>query len=544
MSWSLARLTKSATDYPALADQNRFRTLATQLQEPQPAMNPRTASSISRRRFLSTTAGSAVAFSLVPAGTLGRGGATAPNSRINIVFIGVGSQGLRVMLSFLKQPDVQAVAVCDPVREAADYPQWGDFEFREAVRQLLETDSGWEWLSPNLPVQLTPSLRCATGVAGHEPCRKIVDAWSAKRAGATQSKGCAAYADFRELLAKERDFDAVVVGSTDHAHAAISIAAMKAGKHVFCQKPMTRTIHEARRMAAVAKETGVVTQVAVGPQASEDTRRLCEWVAAGAIGRVREVINWSSRPLWPQGLPTPTVAQPVPTGLDWNLWLGPAADRPFNHAYLPFVWRGWYDFGCGAFGDMGCYSFDTIFRVLKLGAPERAEASSTHRYPDTYPQASLVHLHFPGGKDRPPVVLRWLEGGLRPERPAEMDASERLENEGLLFVGDRGTILAGFVGDRPRLIPAEKMKAFVEPPKTLPRSPGNEREWLDAIHDRSRLTGANFGFSAPVTEALCVSSMAIRCGERIGWDATTLTATGPALAREMINPPARPGWEV
>ncbi len=498
----------------------------------------------SRRAFLARSGQAALTFSLVPAAVLGRGQAAAPNSRINVAFIGVGSQGLRVMLNFLKEPDVQAVAVCDPVREAADYPQWSDHEFRNAVHRLLEVGSGWEWLSPNQPIQLTPTLRCTTGVAGYEPCRKIVDAWNAKRLGANRSSGCAAYADFRELLARERDFDAVVVGSTDHVHAVISIAAMKAGKHVFCQKPMTRTMHEAWRMADVAQETKVATQVAVGPQASEDTRRLCEWVAAGAIGPVREVLNWSSRPLWPQGLPTPTEAQPVPAGLDWDLWQGPAAHRPFNHAYLPFVWRGWYDFGCGAFGDMGCYSFDTIFRVLKLAAPTTAEASSTHRYPDSYPQASLVHLHFPAAGGRPAVALRWFEGGLRPERPAQLDADERLDAEGLLFVGEGGSILADFVGGRPRLIPRARMRTFTEPPKTLPRSPGNEREWLNAIHDRSQPTGANFEFSATVTEALCLSTMAIRTGERLGWDAATRTLTGPALAREMINPPARPGWEV
>jgi predicted dehydrogenase len=498
----------------------------------------------SRRTFLARTGQAAAAFSLVPASTLGRGRTAAPNSRLNLAFIGVGSQGLRVMLQFLKEPDVQAVAVCDPVRVAADYPQWSDYEFRNAVQRLLGVGSGWEWLSPNLPVQLTPSLRCTTGVAGYEPCQQIVNAWNASRAGAQQSTGCAAYADFRELLARERDFDAVVVGSTDHVHAVISIAAMKAGKHVYCQKPMCRTLHEAQRMAEVARETGVVTQVAVGPQASEDTRRLREWVAAGAIGQVREVWNWSSRPLWPQGLPTPTEAQPVPAGLDWDLWLGPAAHRPFHHAYLPFVWRGWYDFGCGAFGDMGCYSFDTIFRVLQPGAPATVEASSTHRYPDSYPQTSLVHLHFRGAAGRPPVALRWFEGGLRPERPAALDPDERLDAEGLMFIGDGGTILADFVGGRPRLIPRARMQAFTEPPKTLPRSPGNEREWLDAIKDRSRSTGANFEFSAGVTDALCLSTLAIRAGERLAWDPATRTLEGPPLARQLINPPARPGWEV
>ena len=335
-----------------------------------------------------------------------------------------------------------------------------------------------------------------------------------------------------------------MVGTPDHVHAIASVTAMKAGKHVFCQKPMTRTIHEARRVAAIAKETGVVTQVAVGPQASEDTRRLQEWVAAGAIGRVREVLNWSSRPFWPQGIPAPKEPQSVPAGFDWNLWLGPAAQRPYHHAYLPFVWRGWVDFGCGAFGDMGCYSFDTIFRVLKLGAPVSAEASSTNRYPETFPLASLVNLDFAARGDLPPVKLRWFDGGLRPERPAGLDAGEKLEGEGLMFVGEQGTILADFVGGRPRLIPAAKMKAFQEPPKTLPRSPGNEREWLDAILDRKQVTGAGFGFSAVVTEALCLANMAIRAGERLAWDTAAMKVSGPAEAQAMVSPAARDGWAV
>lgn len=500
--------------------------------------------SLSRRSFLASGA-AATAFTLLPASVLGRGGETAPNSRLNLAFVGTGSQGLRVMLEFLRQPDVQGVAVCDPVESGADYHQWGQSEFANAVHKLLGVSSGWEWLSPNTPLlELTPTMRVPAGVCGRDPARKIIDAWNAKRAGATTSRGCRSYADFRELFAKEKDLDAVVVGTPDHVHASASVAAMEAGKHVFCQKPMTRTIQEARRVAAVAKETGVVTQVAVGPQASEDTRRLQEWVAAGAIGRVREVLNWSSRPFWPQGMPAPKEVQPVPAGLDWNLWLGPAAERPYHHAYHHFVWRGWVDFGCGAFGDMGCYSFDTIFRVLKLEPPVAAEASSTHRYPESFPLASLVRLDFAARGGRAPVTLRWFDGGLRPERPAGLDPGEKLDAEGLLFVGDEGAILADFVGGRPRLIPAARMKAFREPPKTLPRSPGNEREWLDAIVDRKQTTGADFGFSAVVTEALCLANMAIRSGERLGWDTATQTVAGSAEAQAMVAPPAREGWAI
>src|SRR2546427_2093361 len=245
-------------------------------------------------------------------------------------------------------------------------------------------------------------------------------------------------------MSKGEGIDGVVICTPDHWHASISIMAMKMGKHTYGKRPMTHSVYEARRMADVARASKVATQVAVGNSASEATRLLCEWIWAGAIGPVRRVENWSSRPFWPQAIDRPDKPDPIPAGLDWDLWLGPAPERPFNRVYLPFVWRGWYDFGCGAFGDMGCYSFDTIFRVLKLEAPSSVEASSTERYAETYPQASIVHFNFPARGEMPPVRLTWYDGGLTPPRPEEMEEARPMngeEGEGLLFVGDKGKIL-------------------------------------------------------------------------------------------------------
>jgi predicted dehydrogenase len=295
-------------------------------------------------------------------------------------------------------------------------------------------------------------------------------------------------------------------------------------------------------MAEVARETGVATQVAVGNQASEDTRLLCEWIGDGAIGPVREVINWSSRPFWPQGLDRPKETQPVPEGLDWDLWLGPAPERPFHRAYLPFVWRGWYDFGGGALGDMGCYSFDTIFRVLKLRAPTSVEASSTERHDETFPKASIIHLHFPARGDMPPMKLTWYDGGLKPPRPTELEDNRQLDDEGLLFIGDQGTILCGFSGRGPKLIPEAKMKGYKRPPKTLPRSPGNLREWLDACKGAKTKPGANFEFSGLVTETLLLGNVALRAGQRLIWDEANLKAVNMASAEQYISPSRRPGW--
>jgi predicted dehydrogenase len=505
--------------------------------------------SVSRRKFLGQSATAAIGFSIVPRRVLGGLGYVPPSDKVNIAFIGVGAQGLRVMLHFLHEPDVQGVAVCDPTRIASNYPQWDTHEFCNSVRKLIGVSSGWDWLSPDQSIQLTHSLQVTGGVAGREPCQKIVDGYYGSQQRSGQYHGCAAYSDFRELLDKQKDLDAVVVCTTDNLHASVSAAAMKKGKHVFCQKPLTHTIYEARRIAEIAKETGVATQIAVANQASESTRQLCEWIWDGAIGPVREVQNWSSRPFWAQGIERPKEAEPVPDGLDWDLWLGPAPQRSFNHAYLPFVWRGWADFGCGALGDMGSYSFDTSFRVLKLEAPTSVNASSTDRFDETYPVASIVRYDFPARGDMPPVKFNWYDGGLKPPRPDELEDDRPLkgngeeEDEGLLFIGDRGKILCTFNGGNPKIIPQSKMDSYKQPPKTLPRSPGNEREWLDACKGSKVKPGGNFEFEGLVTETLLLGNLATRIGQKLSWDHSRL-AVNSDVAQRLVRPERRSGWEL
>jgi hypothetical protein len=502
----------------------------------------RNRTSFCRRKFLRQSAAVASALTIVPRHVLGGTGYVPPSDKVNIAFIGVGAQGLRVMLHFLREPDVQGIAVCDCNKSADDYPQWSTHEFCNSVRKLLGVDTGWDWLSPDQPIQLSHTLKVTSGVAGREPCQKIVDGYYGAQTRSGTYHGCSAYVDFRELLEKQKDLDAVVVCTTDNLHAAVSAAAMKKRKHVFCQKPLTHTIYEARRLAEISKESGVATQIAVANQASEDTRLLCEWIWAGAIGQVRRVVNWSSRPFWPQGLERPKQTEPVPDGLDWNLWLGPAPQRPYNQIYLPFVWRGWTDFGCGALGDMGSYSFDTIFLVLKLEAPLSVEASSTDRYDETYPMASTVHYDFPARGDMPPVEFTWYDGGLKPPQPEELQGN--LDVEGLLFIGDRGKILCQFTGTHPHLIPESKMNNFTPPPRTLPRSPGNEREWLDACKGGNVKPGGNFEFSGMVTETLLLGNVAVRSGQKLNWDRSDLKITNSEAAQKDVGPERRPGWEL
>jgi len=438
-----------------------------------------------------------------------------------------------VMMDFMKHPDVQIVAVCDVNKESSDYVEWFPNELRDKQRGLLgSTYSSWgqDWKGPT---------------AGREPARRLVDTFYSTQTQSGTYRVCSAYIDYRELLDKEKDLDAVMVGTPDHTHTVISIAAMRKRKHVLCQKPLTHSIEEARRIAEVARETKVATQVTINNQASEDTRLLCEWIWAGAIGPVREVHNWSSRPFWPQGVDRPASGDPVPSTLDWDLWLGPAPFRPYSRVYLPFVWRGWYDFGAGAIGDMGCYSFDTIFRVLKLGAPDNVEASSTKSYKETFPIASIIHFHFPARGDMPPVRLTWYDGSLRPPRPPELEDGREMsqENEGLLFVGEKGTILCGFHGQNPRLIPDTKMKEFKPPAKTLPRSTGNNEEWIKACKGGTP-GGANFEFEGPITETILLGNVALRSGKKLYWDGPGMKVTNLADAQQYVRSEYRQGWSL
>jgi predicted dehydrogenase len=495
---------------------------------------------MTRRKFLGGGAAAAAALTILPREVLGGRGRVGPNDKITLASIGVGAQGTRVMMDYLKIPDVQVIAVCDVNGESSDYSEWAPGEILRKERALLGNPNwGSEFKGPT---------------CGREPARRLVDAYYAKRRNISAYKGCAAYNDFRDLLAKEKDLDGVVVCTPDHWHAGISIYAMRHGKHVFCQKNMTHTIHEARLMAQVARETKLATQVAVMNEASEATRLLTEWVAAGVIGQVREVHNWSQRPYWPQGIDRPKDADSVPEGFDWDLWLGPAPSRPFNHVYLPFVWRGWFDFGEGAIGDMGNYSFDTLFRVLKLSSPTSVGASSTPRFPETYPVGALMHWEFPAREDRAPVTIHWYDGHLRPPRPEELDAEEHMsteDGEGMLLVGDNGKILCGFEGEHPRLIPDSRMKAFKPPPDDLPHSPGAYREWLNAMRGGEQ-PRANFEFEQKVVETVLLGSIAVRSSAKFQWDLagvriTSLdegTATSLEAANAQINPPRRAPWEL
>lgn len=376
--------------------------------------------------------------------------------------------------------------------------------------------------------------------------------WQNAAASFSKYPRAAKFKDFRVMLDKETAVDAVLVSTPDHTHAVATMAALKRGKPVYCEKPLTRTVFEARAVAQAAREARVATQMGNQGMAFEGNRLIKEWLADGAIGTVREVHVWSDRPThrgklpfwWPQGIERPKETPPVPDTLDWELWLGPAPWRPYHPAYAPFRWRGWWDFGSGGLGDMGIHNLAPVFDALQLGPPTSVHASSTPVFPESVPLACTVHYEFPAKGGRAPVTVHWYDGGILPARPPELEPDRDLDPEdGIIFVGDSGKMLVeGWGGERPRLIPESRNKAYRRPSKSLPRSVGHHEEWLRACKDGTP-TASHFGFAGPLTEAVLLGMVAVRLGgQRLEWDAEARKITNAPEADPLLHYPYRPGW--
>jgi predicted dehydrogenase len=507
------------------------------------------AAPISRRALLG-----AAAFTIVPRHVLGHP-FVPPSDRITIATIGLGRQGQAVTMSLLPRPELQVVAVCDVNRGSKDYMEYSNNALLVAARRML--GAGYENWAEDLAspgrAQLTREFSSSLGMGGREPAKRFVEAYyGTKKESGVPYKGCTAYRDYRELLEKEKDLDGVYIATPDHWHATISIAAMRKRKHVLCQKPMAHSIVEARRMAETAREMKVATGLPVNNPSSESTHLISSWIADGAIGQVREVHNWSSRPYWPQGVERPKEVQPVPEGLDWDMWLGPAPERPFNHAYLPFVWRGWYDFGCGSFGDMGCYSFAGVFKILDLAPPTAVECASSESFDETYPKSSIVRLDYPARNGRPAVHMSWYDGFLKPARPAGLSAEDNRRfghnEEGIMYVGEKGILVAGFNGDQPRVYP--ESKKYAAPPRQRGQGGGETgrepaiNQWIAACKGGpAPLT--SFEAQSPVTEAFLLGCLAQRFpGEHFEWDTAAGRVANSDKANKYLDSPARSAYRV
>lgn len=447
-----------------------------------------TSSTLPRRQFIkSATAAAAFGFQIVPRHVIGRG-QIPPSEKVTLGCIGVGGQGGADLRDLYDTGLANIAALCD-----------------------VDMD------------------RASASIRKH--------------------KNAVLYRDYRELIDKQKDIDAVLVATPDHVHAPASILAMRAGLHVYVEKPLAHTIAEARAMRDVAKETNRVTQMGNQGHASEGIRLTREWIQAGVIGKVTEVHVWSDRPgkFWDtQGKPYPTEVVKVPKDLDWNLWLGPAKERPYHPDFCPRKWRGWWDFGCGALGDMAVHNADPAFYALDLPAPDWVEAETGPNNNQSFPEWNVITYHFPVRGERPAVKMVWYDGGKLPPRPLGLEGHRKLDDNGIYFVGDKGCILAGGWSGTPRLVPEERMKSFVMPAKTIPRNAGGHRkEFLEACKTGNPQDAkSGFWYSAPFTESLLVGLLAVRFGKRVEWDSKVLKSPNTPEADAIIHKEYRKGFGI
>ena len=354
------------------------------------------------------------------------------------------------------------------------------------------------------------------------------------------------YKDFRVMLEKEKSIDAVTVSTPDHVHAVAAMTAMAHGKHVYVQKPMTHSVYEARVLTEAAKKYKVVTQMGIQGHSEEGVRQFCEMIWSGVIGPVREVHAWTDRPgtVWPQGIPNPLPAEPIPDYLDWDLWIGPAPMRDYNHGYCPRSWRGWWDFGCGALGDMGCHLLDPANWALQLGPPLSVECITQEgKNKQTGPNKAVIRYEFPERNGMPPVTLTWYEGSIQPPRPegVEVDVFTWGGTNGSYFVGDNGCIVIGPNGQNPTLIPEEKMKDYKRPDPIIPRASEHHKDWIQACKGGTP-AGANFDYSGPLTETILLANSAFRCEGKLLWDSEKMKFTNNQEANQYLRRTYRKGW--
>lgn len=458
---------------------------------------------LSRRRFLQTASAICAGVSVVPSSVLGANGQLPPSRKISLAGVGVGGVGFG-QLQECEKAGFHITALCD-------------------------VDDVY--------------------------AKKAFNKWPQARR----------YRDFREMFRAEGDrIDAVHVATPDHTHALVTLAALRRKKHVCCVKPLTRTVQEGRTLLAAARQAGVATQMTAAPNTGEAACRTCEWIQGGVLGAVREVHIWSNRPLWPQGMTRPPGEDPVPATFDWQLWLGPAPQRPFkanwpqgdpaltqlkasldwikgyHGVYHPFNFRGWWDFGAGALGDMGCHHFNTVARALQLGAPRSVAATATKVMPETAPLASIITYDFPARNGLPSVRLVWYDGGLQPPSPVEL-GDQPLPEEGTLYLGDEGKLLSSWNGIK--LLPQSKAAAAEALPKKLMRRGGTWQEWFAACQG-GEAAGCHFEWAVPLTEMVLLGNIALRAGKRLEWDTAKMSFPNNAVANHFLREAYQNGWSL
>lgn len=466
-----------------------------------------------RRSFLKSSAVFSAAM-IVPRHVLGGPDHVAPSDRVNVALVGAGGRGQQNAKELMKLKDVRIAVVADP----AEKWDLANFYYR--------------------------------GVAGRGPVSDLINKhYQSEEPGFNVKQ----VSDYRRLLADEAgDIDAVLCATPDHLHAHVSLTAMRAGKHVYCEKPLTHNVAEARLVSKVAKETGVATQLGNQGHSKDSIRLTVELIRAGAIGTVREVHAWVPATRWNPTLEAPPQqAQPVPAGVEWDLWCGPREPVGFHEAYAPVSWRDFWQFGCGAMGDFGCHDLDAAVWALELGLPTRIEmrpAGKTH--PGMTPYGEIGYFDFAERLDLPPVRIHWYSGGLRPPTPSQLndgvastEKQNTLPSRGAMFVGDKGVMVCGGAGGQPDVYPLDLRESMEIPNPTIARSNGHHRDWIDAIKG-GPAASSEFQYGAKLTEITLLGLVALQTGKVIQWDADAMKAAGVSEADAIIHGTYRNGWKL
>jgi predicted dehydrogenase len=498
---------------------------------------------IPRRNFIRNATAAAAALTILPGHVHGRPRKIAPSDRVNIAAVGVGGMG-RANLHALASQNI--VALCD-----VDW-SYVDTRFADIPKQIENAQK---------------RAQDATDTGQRERALQQVKDWQELQPKLPKAKR---YTDYREMLAKQKDIDAVVIATPDHTHAIIALAAMDLGKHVYVQKPLAWSVEECRRLAKRATETKLQTQMGNQGHSSDDARLVNEYIQSGAIGTVTEVHVWTNRPLayWPQGIPRPAPLPPnakdlpwnmngvltraagsfgtyaPPDKLAWDLFLGPSRFIEYHPIYHPFNWRGWTDWGVGAIGDMGAHLIDSSFWSLDLDYPTSIETTSTPYNHDTYPMASTTYYEFPARGARPAVKMTWYDGGLTPPKPVEIGDEELNKGGGVLYIGTKGKLMHDTYGFNPRLLPKSLHESVGKPKETYARiKTSHEMNWIDAIRGTQKTTSP-FEYSGKLTEIMLLGVAALNAGKKIQYDGANMKIANVTDSDVLLKRNYRPGWEL
>lgn len=483
--------------------------------------------SFNRRDFIKGAALTAASFYIFPRHVLGGPGFIPPSDKFNVAGIGVGGMGRANLLNLSSQ---NIVALCDV-----------DWDFAGKAFDKLGSDAE----------KAQARLQSATNEKERKSINDQITNFTQLKNQYPKAKR---FKDYREMFDKmNKDIDGVVIATPDHTHAVIAMEAIRRKKHLYVQKPLTYTVHEARALTEAARKAKVITQMGNQGHSGDGTRQVVEWIQAGAIGSVNTVYSWTNRPIWPQGMPFPTATMAVPSTLDWEGFIGPAPMRAYNPDFHPFKWRGWTDFGVGALGDMGAHLLDQPNWALKLGAPVSVQASctpwgGTKEAPmASYPLATQVTYKFAARGNMPEVTLIWLDGGLTPSIPDELGENEKFGDGGggTLFIGDKGKLLHDTYGNNPRLLPTSKMASFNPPAPTLPRiDVSHEMDWVRCCKEKKQ-PSSSFDYSGPLTETMLLGMIATRFpGKRLLWDSASMKFTNFPEANQYVSREYRAGWSL